>query len=92
MKDYNDNKEFVCSLGKNEMFMLEVDEDENVLHRIQKLGMVGGSSIIILRPHTYAGKVSDTDKPPLIQRKTANTLKGYKVTVNSIGRVYRAND
>ncbi|MCF7954231.1 MAG: type II CRISPR RNA-guided endonuclease Cas9 [Phycisphaerae bacterium] len=88
-RDCGDGKTFVCSLGKNELFMLEVEEGVFVLHRIQKFDQKGS---IILRPHTYAGQVSDTDKPPLIQRKSANTLNGYKVTVDPIGRIFRAND
>lgn len=86
--DYDGGKKFICSLSKNELFMLELD-GEQVLYRIQKFDQKGS---IILRPHTYAGQVSDTDKPPLIQRKSANTLKGYKVTVDPIGRIYPAND
>ena len=88
-RDYDDGKRFVCSLSKNELFMLEIAEGEFSLHRVQKLIQDGR---IVLRPHTYAGKVSDSDMPPLIQRKNFNTLKGYKVTVDPIGRVFRAND
>ncbi|RKY06259.1 MAG: type II CRISPR RNA-guided endonuclease Cas9 [Planctomycetota bacterium] len=88
-RDYMDDKKFVCSLSKNEMFMLEVEDGVHVLHRVQKLIQDGR---IVLRPHTYAGKVSDSDNPPLVQRKNYNTLRGYKVTVDPIGRIHRAND
>lgn len=87
-RDYGDGKQFICSLAKNELFMLET-EDGEILHRVQKLDQNGR---IILRPHTFAGQLSDSDKPPLIQRKNANTLKGYKVTVDPIGRVFPAKD
>ena len=81
-------KQFVMSLSINEMFMLKMPDGSHMLHRIQKLS--DGS--IILRPHTYAGKVSDSDKPPFIQRRTPNTLRGYKVTVDRLGRLRRAKD
>ena len=79
---------FVMSLSINEMFFLEMPDGTHVLHRIQK--MSEGS--IILRPHTYAGKVSDSDKPPIIQRRTPNTLRGFKVTIDPVGRIRNSND
>jgi len=90
-RDHGAGKKFVCSLAQNEKFMLELD-GEKVLHRVQKITQSGNSISIILRPHTYGGKLSDYDKPPVIQRRSPNTLKGRKVTVDSLGRVRRAND
>lgn len=87
-RDYGDGKKFVCSLAKNEMFMLEVD-GEPIMHRVQKIIQDGR---IVFRPHTYAGKVSDSDNPPLVQRKNFNTTQGFKVTVDPIGRIFPAND
>jgi len=57
-----DGKKFIMSLSQNEMILLKVGE-EYILHRIQKFDVNGS---IILRPHTYAGKLSDTDKPPIV--------------------------
>ncbi len=88
-RNHGADKKFVCSLATNEMFMLELDDGSKVLHRVQKLIQDGR---IVLRPHTYAGKVSDSDKPPLIQRRSVGTLKGCKVTVDPLGRIHRAND
>jgi len=88
-RDYGDGRKFVCSLAKNEMFMLELEDGEKILHRVQKITQGGG---IILRPHTFAGKLSDIDRPPAIQRKSINTLKGHKVSVDPIGRICAAND
>ena len=85
---HKDGKRFVMSLSQNEMFLLKINE-LYVLHRIQKFDVNGG---IILRPHTYSGKVSDTDKPPFIVRKTANTLEGQKVSIDPLGRIDPAND
>ena len=72
--------------------MLELDDGSSELHRVQKITQSGSNITIILRPHTYAGKVSDSDKPPIIQRKSPNTLKGHKVTVDMLGRIHMAND
>jgi len=90
--DYGDVKRFVCSLSINEMFMLELEDGVNELHRVQKITQSDNSKSIIFRPHPYAGQLKDTDKPPLIQRRSPNTLKGWKVTVDPLGRIYRAND
>lgn len=87
-KDHGTEKKFVCSLSKNESFMLEVDGCF-ILHRLQKFDQNG---VLVFRPHTHAGKLSDKDLPPLIQRKKPSTLKGYKVTVDPLGRIRRAND
>jgi CRISPR-associated endonuclease Csn1 len=88
-KDYDDGRKFVCSLAINELFMLDTGDGNMELHRVQKIIHDGR---IVLRPHTYSGKVSDSDKPPLIQRKNASTLKGHKVTVDMLGKINMAND
>jgi len=86
---HGEGKEFVCSLSINEMFMFESDDGLNDLYRVQKIDQ---NKRIILRPHTYSGKLSDSDSAPLIQRKNPNTIKGHKVTVDMLGRVHMAND
>ena len=88
-RDYKDDKRFICSLAKNEMYMLEVEEGKHVLHRLQKIIQDGR---IVLRPATFAGKLSESDNPPFIQRKNYSTIKGYKVTVSPIGRIFSAKD
>ncbi len=88
-KDYGDGRKFICSLSKNEMFMMKMENGSEMLHRVQKLIQDGR---IVLRPHTYAGEVKDTDNAPLIQRKNHNTLNGYKVAVDPLGKIYMAND
>lgn len=87
-KELGIGKQFIMSLSINEMFLLKMPDGSQSLHRIQKLS----EGSIILRPHTYAGKVSDYDKPPLIQRRTPNTLRGEKVSVDRLGRVRRTRD
>jgi len=87
-RDHGPGKRFVMSLAKNEMVMLKLDDESYQLHRVQKIS----PGLIALRPHYYAGKVSDYDKPPLIQRRTPSTLEGYKVTIDPLGRIHPAND
>jgi CRISPR-associated endonuclease Csn1 len=87
-RDHGADKRFLFSLSKNDMVNLNVD-GQFIPHRVQKFDVNGG---IILRPHTYAGKVSDTDKPPIIARKSARTLEGQKITVDPLGRMKTAND
>lgn len=83
-RNHGQGTKFLYSLSINEMFMLKVDNGRRVLHRVQKMDQKGN---IILRPHTFGGKLSDSDKPPLIQRRTAGSIMGYKVTVDLLGRV-----
>ncbi len=88
-RDCEDGKRFLFSLAKNDMVMLETDNKQLILHRVQKIVQDGR---VMFRPHTYAGQLSDADKPPLIQRKSPNTLSGYKVQIDPLGRTTRAND
>jgi len=90
-RDHGPDKKFIFSLAQNEMFIIKLD-GEKVLHRVQKITQSGKSISIILRSHTYGGKLSDYDKPPTIQRKSPNTLKGRKVTIDPLGRIRWAND
>ncbi len=83
------DKKFIFSLAINDMFNLELEDGSKILHRVQKIDK---NNRIILRPHTYSGKVSDYDKPPSIQRKSASTLLGCKVTVDPLGKIWPAND
>jgi len=84
-RNSGDSKRFVCSLAINEMFMLELDNGNSELHRVQKISSNGQ---IFFRPHIYSG---DLKKQPAIS-KVPNQLKGHKVTVDPIGRVWPAND
>lgn len=89
-RDYGDGKKFLFSLARNEMFnLLDEKTGEHLLHRVQKIDVNGR---IVLRPHYLGGSLSDSDKPPLIQRKSPNTLMGDKVTIDPIGRVFSAKD
>jgi hypothetical protein len=88
-REHGAGKKFICSLAKNEMFMLKLEDGSEVPHRVQKLVQDGR---IILRPHTHAGKLSDSDNPPLVQRKNVSTLTGYKITVDPLGKIWPTND
>lgn len=85
-------KRFVCSLARNEMFIVDMGDAGHQLHRVEKMTQSGNSISIILRPHTYSGICKDTDKPPLVLRRSPNTLKGWKVTVDPLGRIWPTND
>ena len=81
-REHGEERNFVCSLCKGDMFVLQMDENEPILCCIQE---IWESTNIVLRPHTHVGENGDINK-------TASKLRGYKVTVDPIGRVFRAND
>jgi CRISPR-associated endonuclease Csn1 len=84
-KDYGDNQKFVCSLAINEMFMLELDGGAKELYRVQKISQ---NTQIFFQPHIFGGDLKN--RSPV--SKIPNQLKGYKVTVDPLGRTYPAND
>jgi len=84
-RDHGHGVKFICSLAINEMFMLELDEGSHILHRVQKISQ---NKQVFFRPHTFAG---DLQKHKGIS-KYPNSLKGYKVTIDPLGRIHRAND
>ena len=87
-QEHGKGEKFLYSLARNDMFLLEMDEGADSLHRIQKMVADGR---VIFRPHTYGGRMKNTDSPPLIQRKSAGTLRGQKVTVDPLGRIRRSD-
>lgn len=84
-RDYGDGGQFVCSLGINEMFMMDTGDGNMEIHRVQKISQNGQ---IFFRIHTFGG---DLKKQKAIS-KVPNQLKGHKVTVDVIGRIHMAND
>ena len=84
-RDHGQGKKFVCSLAINEVFMLEMNDGPKLLHRVQK---ISSNKQIYFRPHTFAGDLQKHKG----KSKCPNTLKGYKVTVDPLGRIWRAND
>ena len=91
-KKLESDGKFLMSLSQNEMILLKLDDGSEVLHRTQKMSQSKESISIIFRPHTYGGKLSDYDKPPLIHRSSPSTLSGRKVVVDPLGRIRWAND
>jgi len=81
-KFHGANKEFVCSLCKGDMFMLELKPGDRILTRVQE---IWESTNIVLRPHVNAVEAGDINK-------TASKIRGYKVTVDPLGRIWPAND
>lgn len=84
-RDHGPGKKFICSLARNEMFMLELEDGSAGLYRVQKINQ---NRQVFLRPHTYGGDLKK-QKPV---SKLPNQLKGHKVTVDPLGRIYPAND
>ncbi len=80
---------FIMSLQINDIVKVQANSGEYELWTVQKMDI---NQNIVLRPLNYAGKREDTDKPPLIMRKKPNTLRGEKVTVDPLGKIYPAND
>lgn len=84
-----ENERFVMSLSRNDA-LATPEGDTWKIHRVQKMTVTGS---IILRPNSYAGQLKDTDKPPIIVRKSPNTLQGsVKASVSPIGELSLAND
>ncbi|NLX07953.1 MAG: type II CRISPR RNA-guided endonuclease Cas9 [Phycisphaerae bacterium] len=84
-RDHGSGRRFVMSLSTNELVHVKVD-GQYVLYRVQKLD--AGNTRVILRLHTD----SRVDDPRTVLRKSPNTLDGYKVTVDYLGRMRPAND
>jgi CRISPR-associated endonuclease Csn1 len=84
-RDHGPGKKFICSLAINEMVMMPNKKGETDLFRIQKMS---STKQIYFRHHT-AGRIDDEDT---VIRKQATLFDGYKVTVDPLGKVLRAND
>jgi len=82
---FGQSKKFIFSLAMNEMFMMDTKSGSKELYRVQK---ISGNKQIFFRHHTFAGELQ---KHKGIS-KCPNSLQGYKVTIDPIGRVWPAND
>jgi len=78
----DENEEFVCSLCKGDMFILEREPENAILCRVQE---IWESTNIVFRPHNNAVEEGDINK-------SASRLRGHKVTVDPLGRIWTAND
>ena len=91
-KDHGPKKEFVFSLSINESVMIKLDDGKHHPFRVQKMDT---STLVVFRPNTYAGKVSNSDKWPKILRKYPNSLMemdAFKVTISPVGEVSVVHD
>jgi CRISPR-associated endonuclease Csn1 len=84
-REHGPDKKFVCSLSINEMVMMPNNKGEVDLYRVQKMSI---NKQIYFRHHTAA---TINDDSTLI-RKQVSQFDGYKVTVDPLGRIHRAND
>jgi CRISPR-associated endonuclease Csn1 len=82
MRSHGEDKAFVCSLCKGDMFLFETSVEEAILCRIQE---IWESTNVVLRPHANATQRGDINK-------SASRLKGRKVVVDPLGRIFPAND
>ncbi|MBI5562631.1 MAG: type II CRISPR RNA-guided endonuclease Cas9 [Deltaproteobacteria bacterium] len=92
-RDVGEGKRFVMSLSIGDMVRIGAGTSAQYW-KVQKMD---ANKQIALRPQTYAGKVSDSDRFPLILRKNPKTLGEIeggcvKITVDPLGRVTEAHD
>jgi len=83
--DHGENRRFVCSLCINELVMMKDKSGEMDLFRVQKMSQ---NKQIYFRHHTAAS----IDNEVTLLRKQVSQFDGYKVTVDPLGRVHKAND
>ena len=92
-RDHSEGKKFVMSLSRSESVFLTMDDGTIKPYRVQKMDVNG---IIVFRSVTHAGKLKNSDKPPLRVQKNVNPLMGemkaVKVNIDPLGRVYPAHD
>jgi len=84
-RDHGEGKKFICSLSINEMVMMKNKHGKMSLYRVQKMDQ---NKIIRFRHHTAA----TIDKNETYIDKTAHLFEGYKVTVDPLGGIHKAND
>ena len=84
-KNHGEDTQFVCSLANNDMVMMPNKNGDMDLYRVQKMSI---NKQIYFRHHTSA---TINDDSTLI-RKQASLFKGYKVTVDPLGRIWPARD
>jgi CRISPR-associated endonuclease Csn1 len=82
---------YIMYFCKLDMFLLDISEkNENlILCRVQKFDI---NQNIVFRPHTYAGKAKENMKKPLYLSKRPENIKGRKVNVDPLGRIFELND
>jgi len=84
-REHGANATFICSLAINDMVMLPVGDEQMDLFRVQRMSVIGQ---IYFRGHT-AARIDDDST---LIRRQAHLFDGYKVVVDCLGRVHRAND
>jgi len=84
-RNHGPGTRFVCSLAINDMVMMRNTNGEMDLYRVQKMD---ANKMVRFRHHV-AAKI---DKKETYIDKTAHLFVGYKVTVDPLGRIHRAND
>jgi hypothetical protein len=76
---------FICSLAINDMVMLPDKDGQENLYRVQKMNINGQ---IYFRHHTAATIGSEST----VIRRQATVFDGYKVSIDPLGEIHKAND
>jgi CRISPR-associated endonuclease Csn1 len=84
-RNFGHDKKFICSLAINEMFMIDTGGGSKELYRVQK---IVSNKQIFFRQHTFGGELKKSKGIS----KYPNSLRGYKVAVDPLGRIWQAND
>jgi CRISPR-associated endonuclease Csn1 len=84
-KNNADDMKFVCSLAINDMVMLPDKDGQENLYRVQKMDINGQ---IYFRHHTAATIGSEST----VIRRQATVFDGYKVSIDPLGEIHKAND
>ena len=84
-KNHGKGTRFVCSLSINDMVMMKNKAGEMDLYRVQKMDT---NRIVRFRHHT----ASTIERKETYIDKMAHLFKGYKVSVDPLGRIMQAND
>lgn len=84
-KNHGEGTQFICSLSINDMVMMKNKRSEMDLYRVQKMDV---NKMVRFRHHI----ASTIERKETYIDKTAHLFEGHKVTVDPLGKVYRAND
>lgn len=84
-REHGQGIRFICSLAINEMVMMKDSRGEMDLYRVQKMDK---NKMVRFRHHSAA----TIEKKETYIDKTVHLFEGYKVAVDPLGRIHRAND
>lgn len=101
--DKNVEGQFVMSLQKGDMVLLDVDESltnselleipslHKKLYYLRKFSSGQGGIKLVFTASSGSNINPDTDKKPFVERRAPSTFNGIKVTINNLGKLTKAN-